>query len=231
MPRASHEAVLFDLFDTLCFIDEPEYLRGKERVAAALGVRFDPFLEAWIACGDDAQSGVLPDIEARVRRAAAAAGGRPDDAAVERAVALATRTMIRASALYPDVLPALGAVRGLRGLRVGLVSNASSVAALLFDRLGLAGFFDHAAFSFRVGAVKPDPAIYLAACRALGVEASRCLFVGDGNARELDGAKDLGMEAVRIERPLPLSRYRRGESTRFDWSVGALTDIPPLVRR
>lgn len=230
MRRGAHRAVLFDLFDTLCWIDEGTYLAGKREAAVVLDLPFEPFLEAWVACGDRAQIGALPDIEARVRRAAADAGGRPDDARVSRAVSIETATMLRATSLYADAIPALAALRRRPGLRLGLVSNASSTAALLFEHLGLRGFFDEAVFSFRVGTVKPEPAIYLAACAALRVAPADCLFVGDGNARELDGASRLGMETVRIERPLPLGRYRKGESTVFDWSVGTLTHLPPLVR-
>ena len=78
--------------------------------------------------------------------------------------------------------------------------------------------------------IKPDPGIYLEACRLLGVAPAACLFVGDGNGRELDGAKGVGMEAVRIERPVSIGRYRREDSVEFDVSVDTLTRIPSLLR-
>jgi putative hydrolase of the HAD superfamily len=228
--REPHQAVLFDLFDTLCRIDETGYRVGKGREAALLGLPADAFSSAWIATGEAAQTGRLPDIEARVRAAAAALDRFPDEVTVRRVVRLEEEMMTAGTSLYPDVLPTLDRLRARVGLRIGLVSNASSTAALLFERLGLARFFDHAAFSFRVGVLKPDPGIYLSACAALAVEPRRCLFVGDGNGRELDGARALGMESVRIERPLAGGPYRKNPSRTFDASVGDLTRVVDLVR-
>ncbi len=230
MERAPHRAVLFDLFDTLCRIDETGYREGKHREAGLLGLPPEAFWSAWIATGERAQTGTLPDIAARVRAAAAALGGSPDEATVRRVVRLEEEMMVAGTTLYPDALPTLERLRARGGLRIGLVSNASSTAALLFARLGLSPFFDHAAFSFRVGVLKPEPGIYLSACAALEVEPRHCLFVGDGNCRELDGARALGMEAVRIERPLVLGPYRKEPSRAFDASVDDLTRVVDLVR-
>ncbi len=230
MRRPAHRAVLFDLFDTLCRIDEEIYLEGKAEEARILGVDRDAFLRAWMALGDRAQTGILADIPARVRRAAEILGLSPDDATVREVASVEVESLTRGTTLYPDVLPTLGAVRALDGLLTGLVSNASSTAKLLFDRLGLAPYFDHGVFSFQVGVVKPHPRIYLSACEALRVDPEACLFVGDGNGHELDGAKALGMETVRIERPVSLGPYRKGESLCFDASVGDLTRVVSLIR-
>jgi putative hydrolase of the HAD superfamily len=228
--RPPHRAVLFDLFDTLCSIDESVYLAGKAEEARLLDVDQEPFVRAWIAAGDDAQKGVLPDLPARVRQTAATLGRRPDDDIVRRIEQVEIEALSAGTALYPDTLPTLAAVRRHPGLKVGLVSNASSAAESLFDRLGLPPFFDRAIFSFRVGAVKPDPRIYLAACAQLEVPPDACLFVGDGNGRELDGAKSLGMDAVRIERPPTLNPYRKEPSRVFDASVDDLRRIVSLIR-
>lgn len=228
--RTAHRALLFDLFDTLCSIDERVYLAGKAEEARLLEVETEPFVRAWVAAGDDAQKGVLPDLPARVRRAAAVLGRSPDEATVRRIEQVENDALAAGTSLYPDTLPALTAVRRHPGLKVGLVSNASSAAEPLFERLGLPPFFDRAVFSFRVGAVKPDPRIYLAACAELGVAPGDCLFVGDGNACELDGAKALGMEAVRIERPPTLNPYRKEPSRRFDASIDDLRRVVSMIR-
>jgi putative hydrolase of the HAD superfamily len=228
MPQA--EGVLFDLFDTLCRIDEDLYLAGKRSAAALLGVQPARFLEAWVVTQDEAQDGRLPDLEARVRRVAAALGAPfADEAKLSQVAALERDTLLRATALHPDALPALRSLREVAGLRLALVSNASAAAEDLARHLGLDPFFDAFAWSFRVGALKPDPAIYLDACRALGVPPGRCLFVGDGNARELDGARALGMRAVRIERVFSLGPYRREQSRTFDASIDDLRRVRHLL--
>jgi beta-phosphoglucomutase-like phosphatase (HAD superfamily) len=60
---------------------------------------------------------------------------------------------------------------------------------------------DAAIFSSETGLRKPDPAIYLAATEALGVEPGRCLYCGDGAYGELTGATAVGMTAVLIRPP------------------------------
>ena len=149
---------------------------------------------------------------------------------VNRVVRMEEAHMTDGSSLYPDVLPTLGALRALRGVTTGLVSNASSTAAFLVERLGLSGYFKEAVYSFRVGVLKPHPGIYLRACDALQVRPAECLFVGDGNGFELDGAGALGMETVRILRPVTPGPFRKGESRMFDASVDDLTRVLTLVR-
>jgi len=230
MIRGPHRAVLFDLFDTLVRIDSGEYLAGKREAAQVLGVPPERFIGAWIAASDQAQTGVLPDIASRIRYAVRACGAEPDEAMVSRVVLMEEQHLTSGSSLYPDVLPTLGALRAHQEVTTGLVSNASSTAALLVERLGLIGYFKEAVFSFRVGILKPQPGIYLKACEALGVQPAECLFVGDGNGFELDGAGALGMETVRVVRPVTPGPFRKGESLRFDASVDDLTRVLTLVR-
>ena len=97
MPR--FRAVLFDLFDTLCRIDEAIYDEGKRREALVLGLPPGPFASAWVASGDAAQVGLLPDIPARVRRVSAVLGApEPAAALVERVTAIEVATLRAATA-------------------------------------------------------------------------------------------------------------------------------------
>ncbi|PYT16555.1 MAG: hypothetical protein DMF51_04500 [Acidobacteria bacterium] len=141
MIRGPHRAVLFDLFDTLVRIDSGEYLAGKREAAQVLGVPPERFIGAWIAASDQAQTGVLPDIASRIRYAVRACGAEPDEAMVSRVVLMEEQHLTSGSSLYPDVLPTLGALRAHQEVTTGLVSNASSTAALLVERLGLIGYF------------------------------------------------------------------------------------------
>jgi len=56
-------------------------------------------------------------------------------------------------------------------------------------------------YSVEVGRCKPDATMYLAACWELGVTPEECLYVGDGGSRELTGATEAGMTAVRLAAP------------------------------
>lgn len=52
--------------------------------------------------------------------------------------------------------------------------------------------------SFEVGAMKPNPAIYLAAAANVGTPPQRCLFIDDLEAN-VQGARAVGMHAIRFE--------------------------------
>jgi putative hydrolase of the HAD superfamily len=57
------------------------------------------------------------------------------------------------------------------------------------------------AFSCVLGVCKPDPEIFLHACRSLGLRATECAYVGDGGGHELTAAAALGMRALRLRVP------------------------------
>jgi HAD superfamily hydrolase (TIGR01509 family) len=79
---------------------------------------------------------------------------------------------------YPDTAPTLRALRS-RGERIGIVSNVPRDLRPIFAAHGLAELVDAFTHSFEVGAEKPDPAIFLRACDALGTRPSETLMVGD----------------------------------------------------
>jgi len=94
---------------------------------------------------------------------------------------------------YADTRATLEAVRG-GGLKVGVVSNVPADLRPVFAKHGLAGLVDSYTHSFEVGAEKPDPAIFLAAAKSLGVKPSETLMVGD---HEVDrGAERAGMRVL-----------------------------------
>jgi putative hydrolase of the HAD superfamily len=222
------DAVLFDLFDTLCHIDETLYLEGKRLSAMELGLEPNEYFQTWLSLQDRCQRGELAGLADRIRETCGLLGRKVGSKLVEKVRRHEEEVLFRCVSLHPDALPILHQIRSTPALGVALVSNASAPARALLDVLGLRPFFDASVLSYEVGSVKPEPGIYLAACRSLSVSASRCLFVGDGNCQELEGAMALGMIAVRIERPHVLEPYRKNPSLRWDYSVRDLRDLPRL---
>jgi putative hydrolase of the HAD superfamily len=227
--RAPFEAVLFDLFDTLCHLDAELYLEGKRRSARTLGVDPERYFQAWLSLQDPCQVGTLNGLEARIRESCALLGRGITARELDEIRGIEEAALRRSARLHPDVVPTLASIRARADLKLALVSNASSPARELTRRLGLDSFFDTLVFSFEVGSLKPQAPIYLAACRRLSVSPSGCLFVGDGNDRELEGAIELGMTAIRIERPGAMEHYRRRPSTRWNHSVRDLAEICRLL--
>jgi putative hydrolase of the HAD superfamily len=64
-------------------------------------------------------------------------------------------------------------------MRIGIVSNVPQDLRPIFAAHGLDDLVDAFTHSFEVGAEKPDPAIFLRACEALGTTPGETLMVGD----------------------------------------------------
>jgi putative hydrolase of the HAD superfamily len=94
--------------------------------------------------------------------------------------------------LYDDVIPTLNDLAVDHN--IGLLSNGNSYP----DRVGLQRYFRAAVFSQDVGAEKPDPAIYLAAQKAL--PGDRYVMVGDSLSNDVTGAQAAGWSGVWLNR-------------------------------
>ncbi|MEJ2509676.1 MAG: HAD family hydrolase [Gammaproteobacteria bacterium] len=130
-----------------------------------------------------------------------------------------------------DTLTALRALRK-RGLRLALVSNASSGEVSAWPRSPLAPLFDVAVFSCDCGARKPEAPIYRRALQALSLAGSDCLFVGDGGSDEHRGARAVGLHPVLITRHIAghFSAERlAARSAHVDWIVDTVADLETLL--
>ena len=119
---------------------------------------------------------------------------------------------------FPEVAPSLEALTQA-GFRLALVSNlAPPYARVVLEKLP--PVFEATVFSFEVGSVKPEPAIYEVLCKRLNVAPSQVLMVGDRRRDDVDGARSLGMSALHLDRS-------RGSSAGAD----RISDLTGLVDR
>jgi putative hydrolase of the HAD superfamily len=92
--------------------------------------------------------------------------------------------------------------------------------------------------SQRVGAIKPQRAIFDAAREALDAPAERILHVGDDWAADVVGALRAGWRAAylrdrQVDTPLPTSRPPEGTASaaeQADLVIAEIAELPPLVR-
>lgn len=232
-------AVLFDLDGTLLDgADLPLAVRGAAEALAAAVPGLDPdavvaantaeWQELWPEVEDDWMLGTLPgeEINDRAWRGTLARCGVHEEALV----ALASRTFReqerRVVRLFPDVLPALDALRAA-GHRIGLVTNGAAV--LQRDKLaavGLEGALDPVVISSEVGVAKPDRGVFEAALALGGLEPAATWFVGDNLGVDVLGARRAGLVPVWVNRT---GRPRPGEAPEPDHEVTALTALPALL--
>ena len=142
----------------------------------------------------------------------------------------------------PEVLAQLGLgflqlCRGPRqylddpGFRLGVVTNGGIDGQnRKIDRLGLRGRLAAVIVSEAVGCAKPDAKIFEIACRAIGVAARDCWFVGDHPENDVLGAERAGLTAV----------WFSGEAGSHAWPgsapeparrISALALLPGLIER
>lgn len=209
-------AVLFDLFNTLV----PGSYGAPVAIGPALGVDAVAFDRAFAACWRRRFMGELGDLATTLRSVAHDAGGDPTDAQVASAASLrlaSTRELL--AAVPATTLSTLGSLRA-RGWLIGLVSNVTPGSAAVWRETPMPAYFQAVAFSDEVGSAKPEPGIYLAACRGLGVSPAECVYVGDGADSELEGAAALGMRAVRTVEHAAVDR---------GWTGPTIKALPELL--
>lgn len=219
-PPGGHpiRGVIFDLHATLVHAGEPSgWLAAATALLEqdpSLGGRFDPSLSA---------SSTLPDVASLAHwaehiwdhaREVDPNSERDLSPALHRQVfdqmldrigiippALGDalyRTMLDQWVAYLEAPAVLTALRE-RGVATAILSNVGLDPRPVLERTGLAGLYDVEVFSFEVGCVKPDPAIFALAAARLGLPAHELLMVGD-TVDDDGAAAHLGMRTLILPR-------------------------------
>ncbi|TWI61544.1 putative hydrolase of the HAD superfamily [Pseudoduganella lurida] len=202
LPQARPRAVLFDLDDTLWPI--------APVIAAA-----EAALHAWLAehAPRVAQAFSIEELRARrlallaeqphlhldlaaLRRAGLEMAFADVGEDVSRIAAAMEHYLAARNAVQPydDVLPGLLRLAGQ--VTLGSISNGNAD----LEVIGLAHHFKVSLAAAQFGKAKPDPAIFLAACAALGVAPAETVYVGDDLRLDVQGAQQAGLRAVWMNR-------------------------------
>jgi putative hydrolase of the HAD superfamily len=196
--------VLFDVDFTLARPGPELSPDGYARLGERFGLRLDP-----ARYGEAREAAVAtlkrhPELEhddeiwvAFTERIVRGMGGDADEA---RACAVEmTRAWEHSHnfELYEDALPVLDELRQF-DLRIGLVSNTGRDLDdfVRHHRLDV----DAAVGSRAHGKTKPDPSIFGAVLRELGVDPDDAAMVGDSIEDDVEGAQALGMRAFLLDR-------------------------------
>ncbi|MCX7918757.1 MAG: HAD family hydrolase [bacterium] len=174
------QGIIFDLFDTLIYI-EPSILNTElDNMAAVAGVASKVFRENW------APKSAVHRIEYFKGRLALSdyfavilkeMGKVPDPQIIQKLVEirLAMREHVR---YFEDTLPTLTKLRE-QGYNLGLISNLGSLWGKVIDTLALKSHFDAVTLSYEVALAKPEPEIYLYTAEKLGCKPESCMFIDD----------------------------------------------------
>jgi putative hydrolase of the HAD superfamily len=148
---------------------------------------------------DDALVGALPaalplaETAGRLARGIGEGLGTRDaslpDRVAERFAADARANLARSAALFARLSPRY---------RLGVVSNFYGNLEAVCREAGIGRYLSAALDSVDVGRSKPDPAIFHAALEKLSAAAGEAVFIGDSQARDMAGARGVGMRHVLV---------------------------------
>jgi putative hydrolase of the HAD superfamily len=192
--QMSAKAVVFDLFGTLIDDSPPAgYAQYMAETARLLGTDPDRLHVVWETHDVARYTTPIEECFQAVCTELGVADYRP-------ALAFRVERMRGLLVPRPDAVATLEELRR-RGLKLGMISNASSELSGLWAESAFAPHFDAVLFSADERMMKPDRRLYERMAELLGVTTQDCVFVGDGAYRELQGAEAAGMTAVHIRAP------------------------------
>lgn len=127
---------------------------------------------------------------------------------------------------FPDIRPALEALRRGRGRRIGLLSNASATMLTAAVKAGeLYSLFDALISADPAGLFKPAPAVYALATARFGFHPGEIAYVS-AHPWDVAGAAAAGLAAIWLNRD--------GARAEFAWAppvatIASAADLPGLL--
>jgi putative hydrolase of the HAD superfamily len=189
-------ALVLDLWKTL--VPLPVEVKRAAFLAAARALGEDPEVLApiWRATRTERETGPMDGYLLKLRETL----GRPW---TDRMLATVAADRLRIhGAMFGDPLPgalALLTRAEASGRPTAVVSNGSSDVRAMFENSALAGPVVALVLSAEVGMMKPAPGIFRLAAATLSVPTDACIYVGDGNDYEMEGAAAVGMAAILLD--------------------------------
>jgi putative hydrolase of the HAD superfamily len=209
-----YQAIIFDLFGTLVDSYSVQgYNKLLTDMALALGLPVEDFSKLWRNTTYERGIGIFKTTEDSIRHICNLLKVSVCHENVRKCEQIRLENTHKALTPKNGAVDILKSLRGL-GYKIGLITNCSTEVPRLWKKTEFANLFNAAIFSASVGLKKPDAQIYNLVCEQLGIEPTECLFLGDGDSNELEGASKLGMDAVMIRDPSEIDPYRLFE---VDW--------------
>jgi len=125
--------------------------------------------------------------------------------------------------LYPDVIPCLDA---LEEMTLGIITNQMIPEETMMKLVaaGIRERFSVVTTPLEAGSRKPQPEIFLAACREADTDPGECLFVGDDLEIDALGCRSAGMQGIW------LNREKEDQTCEGVMVINNLEELPPLIK-
>ncbi len=251
MTGTAIKAVTFDLWDTLVVDDSDEPVRAER------GMKPKPEQRRALVQGFLERNGVAVDREAvdlaydttdaafrevwygqkvtwtvRTRLGVLLAGLKRElpEAEMAELVRLHEEMELQVRPVLADGVEEM--LQELKGrYRLGVISDAifSPGRALreLLAGYGILRFFEVLVFSDEIGCCKPDPRVFEAAARGLGVEFGQMAHIGDREQKDIDGPRAVGARGILCT----AVKDRGSAGTAADAVCKDLRELPGILER
>jgi putative hydrolase of the HAD superfamily len=130
--------------------------------------------------------------------------------------------------LYDDVAPVLKQLAA-QEIRVALISNSHRCLASFQSHFELEGLIAAALSSSEHGMMKPHPSIFHATLKLIGVAPADAVMVGDSIRQDIDGALNVGMRAIFLDRARRVPSRAADLDARRVPVIGSLRELTPLL--
>jgi putative hydrolase of the HAD superfamily len=115
-----------------------------------------------------------------------------------------------------------------RGYLLGIIANTITETEIpdYLEEYGLTEYFKTVVLSSKVGIRKPNPEIYWEAARRMGVEPSKCVYVGDNPVRDVEGTRAAGYGMmILILEPDTLKKEPPTGEVKPDYTILEIKDL------
>jgi HAD superfamily hydrolase (TIGR01662 family) len=115
-----------------------------------------------------------------------------------------------------------------RGYILGIIANTITETEIpdWMEAEGLTNCFKAVVLSSKVAIRKPNPEIYWEAARRVGVEASKCAYVGDNPVRDVEGTQAAGFGMMILMRePATLAKEPPTVEVKPDYTIQEMKEL------
>lgn len=206
------EAVVFDLDGVITDTAHYHFLAWKQ-LAEEVGITIDEVFNERLKGISRMDSLELILIE----------GNRQNDFTLAEKEEMATKKNLHyceflkeltPEAVLPGILELLSAIKA-EGISIGLASVSKNAETVL-NALQLEEAFDYCADAAKISKSKPDPEIFLTACKGLGANPAHSIGIEDAQAG-IEAIKASGMFAVGVGNYLDGADYKVEATSELDW--------------
>lgn len=224
-----YKAVLFDLFGTLVHhCPKESFQQLMYDMASAMNMPLQSFTEQWLATSDKRSIGEL-DIPANLQYIAEKNNLERNNFHYQQVVAIRKKFFAERLNPRPETLATLQKIKD-KNYKLALISDCGTDIPELFHKTEMCQYFDEIIFSSEAKVKKPNREIYLKALKALNITANEAIFIGDGGSNELNGADNIGIDAVWLKDNATEDSFRyNAQTTWHGKAISNLSEINNLI--